>query len=59
MASGDEAQGGRKGGKPDRAERLEAALKANLKKRKEQARARARSDQAAVPQPAPDDDPDT
>ena len=37
-----------------RAERLEAELKANLKKRKDQARARARAGEQ--PEPAADDD---
>jgi hypothetical protein len=41
MMSEDKAQ--RKSGASGRSERLEAALKANLKKRKDQARARASS----------------
>lgn len=43
MTSEDEAHGPRKSGAASRSERLAAALKANLKKRKDQARARASS----------------
>jgi hypothetical protein len=48
-----------KGGGAARAERLEAALRANLKKRKEQVRARQRGTEAAdAVAPAPTKDPD-
>lgn len=48
MTSGEDEHAGpktgaRKPAKKDRGERLEAALRANLKRRKEQARARARA----------------
>jgi len=43
MTSGDEVRRPQKSGAAGRSERLAAALKANLKKRKEQARARAGS----------------
>ena len=55
MASGDKRGGDR------RAERLEAALRANLKKRKDQSKARARSSEAGdtavaqAPSPKSDD----
>ncbi len=50
MTSGDEAPPARK---PDgnRAERLAAALKQNLKKRKAQARARRRGEGLGAPEP--------
>jgi hypothetical protein len=42
----------RKSGAAARAERLAAALKENLKRRKEQARARRRADDARAPAPS-------
>lgn len=54
--TGDE--GGRKKGGQGRAERLGAALKANLRKRKDQARARARQHDGKEQAPARDK-PDT
>ncbi|HEX9881063.1 MAG TPA: hypothetical protein VGA65_01000 [Hyphomicrobium sp.] len=50
MTSGNEPAGrSRKSGADARAERLAAALKENLKKRKEQARARRRPEEANAP----------
>jgi hypothetical protein len=49
MTGGD--RGERKTGAAARAERLAAALKQNLKKRKEQARARRRAESVDVPAP--------
>ena len=49
MTSGNEAPPARKSG-DRRAERLAAALKQNLKKRKEQARARSRPDGPDAPE---------
>jgi len=43
MTSGDEVRRPQKSGAASRSERLAVALKANLKKRKDQARARASS----------------
>jgi len=54
MMSSNDAK---KGGSANRAARLEAQLRANLKKRKEQARARAR-DAGAQPRDAKDAAPD-
>ncbi len=47
----DEGGTPRKAAGPARAERLAAALKENLKRRKEQARARRRADDARGPAP--------
>jgi len=49
--AGGEKRGSGKSGADTRAERLAAALKQNLKKRKEQARARRRAEDTDVPAP--------
>lgn len=49
MATDDKDEGGSKSAGSSRAERLEAQLRANLKKRKERARARARTQSSVQP----------